>query len=537
MSVLLAAALAAAAASPFPPAHLEHVAPAAIRSVPPEAAAHQAAEADAHDEEEPSAKLAHKRRKAPKRKRAHAKATPAGQPVPFHGGSDGPTLDTDPGVAVGKDDFVIAYTGDKLQFRNRNGDLLAKKNGGSVQPSFKAVFLPLLPFLNKEIVQKRFKLQCDPDHPAKSQINCINEVYDGRVYYDTQRNRFWLIANSRANKAPSNGPVRFPLVAVSVSQDPRDGWFLYTTFQQKSDWPKITVFEDYVMIGHAKSPNIWIYDANLLAQGKNSPLIWRFTGDDFDTDYVTVVRQHAPSAHMAIVLGADFGDDDISVFGLLNPTPGKAGKPKFIDGGSVDLDVDVKLIDQFPVFRNGKIFMTWMEQGDLGNQQIRVIRMPVMKNVDKAELSPSSDVDDGYREWLLAADPVGQMYGPRDAKIDIIDYVKPSLDVIPHGDAVIVFAAGGVKTVKPLDWEIRYTVLYRDEKQPRPVGILRTGECGGLPSESSNSKAHIDLSTAQSDPGDHKSVWIAHARAVKLSKPDKQGRTCWYRARTGKVTP
>src|SRR5262249_38612736 len=157
-------------------------------------------------EEDPTTKLAHKRRKAPKKKRAHHKATPAGQPVPFHGSFDGPQLDTDPGVATGKDDFVIAYTGDKLFFKNRNGDLLAKKNGGSVTPSFKAVFNPVLLFLNKEIVHKQLKLKCDPDHPEKSQISCINEVYDGRVYYDTHRNRFWLIANSRANKAPSNGP-------------------------------------------------------------------------------------------------------------------------------------------------------------------------------------------------------------------------------------------------------------------------------------------------------------------------------------------
>ena len=88
----------------------------------------------------------------------------------------------------------------------------------------------------------------------------------------------------------------------------------------------MSVFEDYVMIGHAKSTDIWIYDANALAKGQNSPLIAKFTADDFDSDYVTVVRQHGASAHVAVVVGADFGDDDLNVFGLLNPTPGKASK-------------------------------------------------------------------------------------------------------------------------------------------------------------------------------------------------------------------
>ncbi len=275
-----------------------------------------------------------------------------------------------------------------------------------------------------------------------------------------------------------------------------------------------------------------------MAKGKNSPLLRRFTQDDFDCDLISVVKQHGTSGHMAIVAGSDSNDDDLYVFGLFNPTAGTpiTSPPLLIQGDSLDFDTNIDIIDNSPVFRNGNLYLLWSEGGPLGNSQLHYLRVPIMKDTKKAAFHTSDDPADGFREVILSADPLGHAYAPGDGIADLIDYVKPSMDVNAAGDAVLVWAAGGKKTAKKLDWEIRYTAVYHDEKSARPVSTLAKGNCGPLPSENDNKSSHVDLSTAQSDPKDHTSVWIAHARAESFV--DNHGKKqCWFASTVGQVKP
>jgi hypothetical protein len=90
-------------------------------------------------------------------------------------------------------------------------------------------------------------LKCDPGINAllatpaqKAKVaDCIKDVYDARVVFDPFRKRFWLVAQARndsaghyeglAATAEHTGRRDKQLIAVSRSEDPRDGWYTYWT--------------------------------------------------------------------------------------------------------------------------------------------------------------------------------------------------------------------------------------------------------------------------------------------------------------------
>ncbi len=550
-SPALAAAPAALPTQPLPPgpalAEAEQgvVESSPAHPAPPARVVVRAGEAGPeHELVPPPVHRPHKRKKRPKAaKKKHAKSSPAGKPVPLGTHYDGIRLDTDPGIAVGAHDFAISFTGDRLNYLHRNGTPLGVIGPvDNVSPSFFQVLSPVLDFVNRKL-HREGGIQgalCNPDQPSAPQIGCINEIYDGRVVYDFQRNRFWVIANSRANGLPGNGPTRFPLVAVSISEDPRAGFHVYALLREYADWPKLAVFEDYLLIGHHGSTNLWVFDANLLAAGKKSPLVARLTADQFDCDQISVVKQHGKAGHMALVVGVNEGGDDLYLFGLLNPTPGHASPPVLVEDGSLELDLVPRIGDTSPVYRDGKLYLLWDEAAPFGNNVwLRHLRVPILSDTQKPKFTPSTDPQQGYREAVLW-NGLGGFLAPGDKPAAALDYVKPNFDVNGRGDAVFVFAAGNAKgkgkgKTRPF-WQARYAVLYADEAQPRPVGVLRAGECGGVPSASDNRNAHVDLSTAQSDPADHTTVWLAHARAERYL--DKHGaEQCAFRTAVGAVKP
>ena len=78
---------------------------------------------------------------------------------------------------------------------------------------------------------------CDIDNPfpADKQTFCLNDWFDSRVVFDEYRKRFWIAAIARNPlwKEPTGTPQQHAsrrnkvAVAVSVSPDPRDGFYLY----------------------------------------------------------------------------------------------------------------------------------------------------------------------------------------------------------------------------------------------------------------------------------------------------------------------
>jgi hypothetical protein len=75
--------------------------------------------------------------------------------------------------------------------------------------------------------------------------DCVHDIYDTRVLYDAFRKRFWVVAQARNNfagyyqsqtsQAERVGRRTKLLLAVSVDQDPRDGWYLYWTQADMGD--------------------------------------------------------------------------------------------------------------------------------------------------------------------------------------------------------------------------------------------------------------------------------------------------------------
>ncbi|MFT3770875.1 MAG: hypothetical protein QM820_36105 [Minicystis sp.] len=110
-----------------------------------------------------------------------------------------------------------------------------------------------------------------------------------------------------------------------------------------------------------------------------------------------------------------------------------------------------------------------------------------------------------------------------------MDYEKPALDVNGSDDAVIVYSRKSFRAKVEVPPEVRYSILYHGEDRPRPGVLVRRGTTNAVPDINDNGKAGIDLSFAQVDPSDDRTVWITHAC------PD--ARLKWFRQIVAAVRP
>ena len=233
-------------------------------------------------------------------------------------------LGNDPQIAVSQK-FIVATETSHIVFYDRHGHQLERKPdffGGSLptRMEMKELFAPVLePFLrgpdgkpdltqpNPNDINRHLGPQkgyswmiCTPDHPV--QIGCISVAYDTRVTYDRDRNRFWIIsalrdpvwgANySKCDKdvcAPldSKIPRRFVAVAVSRSEDPRDGFHEFVLVDEYADWPHLAVHGPFLIITHNTNTKVHLFDAQKLADGNfgNEPVgRGNLSSADFNSD-------------------------------------------------------------------------------------------------------------------------------------------------------------------------------------------------------------------------------------------------------------
>ena len=142
----------------------------------------------------------------------------------------------DPGIAVGNSYILVCDNGQGLAVYDKTGNLLGPKNRGSF-PN---------PFSISSLFAK-VKADIDPllNYPAKlppnfsvANGNGITAYGDVRVMFDSYRNRFWVYAMAK-NAPPWDAASLkdYPAVklvrrdkaavAVSITEDPRDGFYTY----------------------------------------------------------------------------------------------------------------------------------------------------------------------------------------------------------------------------------------------------------------------------------------------------------------------
>jgi hypothetical protein len=158
----------------------------------------------------------------------------------------------DPSIAA-SDQFLVTTNYNQVNVFWKDGSPVAKfANGQPFKSSFATsdLFGPLYDPSNPDNIDAHLNLpgdlKCDPHtYPFGSltaaqeaaTADCVHDIYDARVIYDEYDSRFWIVAQARNNfaghyQAMSNQADRVGrrtklLWAVSVDQDPRDGWRIY----------------------------------------------------------------------------------------------------------------------------------------------------------------------------------------------------------------------------------------------------------------------------------------------------------------------
>ncbi len=147
----------------------------------------------------------------------------------------------DPQIAVSRTHVVV--------IANTLVRAYGKDGGLQLELTIKDLFKPLWDPANPDNINTHLKLppqlECDAteQYPFVSETFCLDSYYDARVIYDPYRDRFWIGAlarNERTRDAVLEvtttdhsiadevaGRRSKALLAVSVSDDPRDGFYLY----------------------------------------------------------------------------------------------------------------------------------------------------------------------------------------------------------------------------------------------------------------------------------------------------------------------
>jgi hypothetical protein len=220
----------------------------------------------------------------------------------------------DPQIAASKTHLVVtAYN--QIAFYTKDGSLVkTDANGKAISNPITAqeLFKPLWDPANPKNINTYLNLpaatRCDAtdSDATANRTYCLDDYYDARVIFDEFRQRFWIVAAAR-NKATrsfsykadgttvvDDQPAIFAarrtkaLIAVSLSGDPRDGFYLYWVNSviddgvcndptvdkcdgtdnlpgDGSDYPSIGITPEYLIQSNAvlrRDPDATTYDSN-----------------------------------------------------------------------------------------------------------------------------------------------------------------------------------------------------------------------------------------------------------------------------------
>jgi hypothetical protein len=461
---------------------------------------------------------------------------------------DSHSLGHDPSVAVGHT-YLVVIRSHKYSFYDKQGALLPTKNGVKSQWGSTEFFAPLWADKNPDGTTNQnsinrhlgfprvYNTACDPANPNATNSACVNEFYDSRALYDFERKRFFIIAAARNQIWRCGGDERagtdcekletlkrrYIAVAVSQTEDPRDGFNFYILVNQYADWPQAAIQGKYLVLNHRSniisSPDnlkVFVFLIDPLVDGTASSLntqpLKTFSKADFPNSYrVFPVTHRTVSNNVTLLVAQDTGKS-ITVFGIQSK-PGSQ-PPTLVKSDPLPLPHDGVIPLPNPVFRAGRLHLTThvcvVKNGDLCERySIRLMRIPVTIGADKI---PKLSQGGGYINLIFGRNALS------DADGDLVSYMYPSLDVTKNGDIVIVYVRAGVKTAKPLYPEVRYSVYYRDATKIHRSALLAAGDFDvGKPQDGG-----LDHGGAYLDPNGEDIVWVSHARADSAIKAWRQ---------------
>ncbi|HZS05448.1 MAG TPA: CARDB domain-containing protein [Blastocatellia bacterium] len=456
----------------------------------------------------------------------------------------------DPQIAASRTSLVVT-AGVKIAFYGKDGKLLA--------PALftKEFFKPLWDPARADNINTFLNLppsdtyKCDPTDPDNPKSNrCLKKYFDTRVVFDGYRHRFWVGALARNVSSPSEHQdsmgnfiptslavtrTKF-LLGVSLTEDPRDGFYMYwwdanvddgrcfnTTGDEcpdpalqpgdgyrpgdGSDYPCIGISEKYFLHANAvgnglldKFPQpgadklrytiINVMPADALANGNVAPEpSWSYWNIRYPANSNNIFRNNAiqPAVHhgaapaAAAFLASTLSDQTMIVW-YFTPLQGPVSPPLNFVNVPVGRFSGVSDAPQkaFP-FQ----FANLIRVGNLGNIALKAAYRNNRLYVTWQDCvvwpdAKASGCVNAIR--LVSFDiptfsrMIDRSFGERnifdDGPKDLVYYGNPAVEVNKDDHKVVVYTRSGANVYL----EARYSAYFANEPDIRPSALLHAGE-------------------------------------------------------------
>jgi hypothetical protein len=378
------------------------------------------------------------------------------------------------------------------------------------------------------------------------------QIFDLRMIFDEYRQRFWVCALT-STPGPDR-PVQSFLCAVSQTQNPLDGFYLYwwdavptadgSGYQDGdgADYPCIGIAEHvFIQTNKVATPTAYkhwrvvLRDADKMAQGLPGTEIdgwewWGWNNPDGNPAYlIQPAVHHGPSSRIFLVNKWNNHAEVWAIDNALTPQqsyqradlllPGDSGG--LVDGPQLGnmvanpppIAMGPQIGDAFlkSVYRNDKLYFTannskdWDGSGSLASG--RLVRVNVGNY-------PSVDIEIDRTFGLRAeTDDEGQAF----------HYAWPGIEVNMYDDMVL----STTRTSAASYPEVRLSAYFAAEPDLRSSVLL---QAGGSPYYEGSGRAYNyygETTAACVDPSDDTAIWVASQYCYQTDDPNEANWSMW----------
>lgn len=453
----------------------------------------------------------------------------------------------DPMLAVGHE-YMVVCDGYSLGYYNKTGQNI---NKGTLATNVRQLFAL---FLDRNLADG----SANPNHPNNWFPDILTDVpdacnisdpngdpddgiiqaaYDTRVLYEKTYKRFVILCairnhcwgcsgcNVAEKNICKNNSVRLFAWAVSVSQDPRDGFYVYMNGTNNvRDWPRVVVDQDYMVVAHdgkgrMGSPAITIYSWPDLVAGSGSPRKVKFLSDQISPRMYIPVHNRLPASNQ-LIFAHKFSDSHIGFYHIKKPgirsdifKSGAIVRPSPIGSISYSDKIFKGPLSGITYDNKGIHFATTGVEGGqtataAPRYAARVWTVPVVSGSGGSlSFPPLLNEATGYVHCKIASS---------------FSYEQPAIAVDILNNIFVGFVRSSV-TADGRPPEIRYTIWKYGEQEPANSTLLRKSEsqptyrcvtCStDIPDNLTNKDGdnhYIDYAWAVADPAETAVFWLAH---------------------------
>jgi hypothetical protein len=519
----------------------------------------------------------------------------------------------DPQVAASSTHLVVTTTG-RITFLEKSGALLGPKSGSpaltnpiAARDFFRAVWQDPNNSINNTL-NLPAGAHCDPADPFADDTFCLNSYYDTRAIFDPYRKRFLIgaLAINRNSKAKelvcgsrvdvqrrSSRRTKF-LLGVSLTEDPRDGWWIYVWNAvvddgacnnpagcpgskflpgDAGDYPSIGIDKKFFTVTTAvgrrdpttsdcdkhlkevsgRYAKVVAIDADALAAG-GLPVgvgLWDIPDPTAPGQVVTGIVQpalhHTPHPFARTLFAKTAGTNRLVIWGLwYEPAQNLLDFPAAVmpvhDWGAPQ-NAPQRATADFPA--PNPLKMT-----NLGNEVLKTVYRdgylyttwfsnrvwdPVQPDASKRNAVRVNQTFVGFFPLMPDSSQFDRTFGLRNTIDDgpgaFVDYGWPTVETNKDGHIVVAYMRASPEHFP----EARFSVRFKGEPDVRPSRLLMAGQMPYVDKDAAADAAigQVDLGGSGVDPFDDEGIWFVQPYAFAPADPTKASRN--FRLAVGKV--